>query len=262
MPIFEEETGAARVRVAIPPSRSGCTSRCQPRSARRNLEWGLGNGIWASQCLASRGLSGNASPTRRTSNAVTRSYSCLVTREAAHAHRSSCRVERHEARRTSSTTVTSELSISRTSSTGHLFLVRRVAGAGESLSAPHRDPPSCHRSCLSLAGCRSVSGRPRSRPALAHSSRPGRTEQALDTIRCFVWPLVLPDPQHVPASRGQRVVTSPVSRLVGFELLTPPVPICRRCGSMPRARVPKAPVDVDGHLGSGEDDVGGAANIR
>src|SRR3954463_11564117 len=58
---------------------------------------------------------------------------------------------------------------------------------------------------------------------------------------------------------GEHTIRLPVSLLVSVQLLLPPLGVCLGTGGVVGARVPEAAVDVNGHPGGAEDDVGARA---
>ena len=111
-----------------------------------------------------------------------------------------------------------------------------------------------HRPACGRPGGRPVTGRP-------DSSRPGRGWPRPDQGRQNrrhrrLERLVLPDPDHVPAGRGQRGVGRPVTLDVAAQLGLPVPDVARGPGAVLGAGMPEAAVDEDRDAPGRERDIG------
>ena len=74
--------------------------------------------------------------------------------------------------------------------------------------------------------------------------------------------VVLPEPQHLPASFSELFIDSAIPSHVPIELVLPPFAIVLRNGAVLRTAVPEATVDEDGNLRGAEYDVWSTAHSR
>lgn len=83
----------------------------------------------------------------------------------------------------------------------------------------------------------------------------GRPHYLGDPLRRPEWILMLPDPDHPPAERPQRVVVLPIATAIRVKLVYPEGRIRRGHMAMFGACVPEAAVNEHGDSRSGENDV-------
>ena len=83
-----------------------------------------------------------------------------------------------------------------------------------------------------------------------------------DSVRDLLGVVVLPDPDHEPASIFEEKCSLPVSFSIGVDLGFPPRSVALRRFPVLGTPVPEATIDKYGDLGRANHDVGAPRNVR